>query len=97
MDQCLMHPYFASQDNLAPRARLTSFVQPLGQVCIQDTLSSRAALGLPAAFRPSASREQRYLAYKGQVRARAKVSCIQFKTRQGNFRSARKEVVFILV
>ena len=30
--------------------------------CIQDTLSSRAALGLPA-FRPSASREQRYLAY----------------------------------
>ena len=32
--------------------------------CIQDTLSSRAALGLPAAaFRPSASREQRYLAY----------------------------------
>ena len=31
--------------------------------CIQDTLSSRAALGLPA-FRPSASREQRYLAYK---------------------------------
>ena len=32
--------------------------------CIQDTLSSRAALGLPAAFRPSASREQRYLAYK---------------------------------
>ena len=33
-------------------------------VCIQDTLSSRAALGLPAAFRPNASREQRYLAYK---------------------------------
>ena len=32
-------------------------------ICIQDTLSSRAALGLPA-FRPSASREQRYLAYK---------------------------------
>ena len=31
--------------------------------CIQDTLSSRAALGLPA-FRPSASREQRYLTYK---------------------------------
>ena len=30
--------------------------------CIQDTLSSRAALGLPA-FRPSASREQRYFAY----------------------------------
>ena len=28
--------------------------------CIQDTLSSRARL----AFRPSASREQRYLAYK---------------------------------
>ena len=33
----------------------------------------------------------------GQVRARAKVSCIQFKTRQGNFRSAPKEVVLILV
>ena len=32
--------------------------------CIQDTLLSRAALGLPAAFRPSASREQKYLAYK---------------------------------
>ena len=33
---------------------------PEGVVCcIQDTLSSRAALGLPAA-----SREQRYLAYK---------------------------------
>ena len=33
---------------------------------MQDTLSSRAALGLPAAclaLRPSASREQRYLAY----------------------------------
>ena len=35
-------------------------------VCIQDTLSSRAALGLPA-FRPSASREQRYLAYNQYV------------------------------
>ena len=33
----------------------------------------------------------------GQVRARAKVSCIKFKTRQGNFRFARKEVVLILV
>ena len=33
--------------------------------CIQDTLSSRTALGLwPSAFRPSASREQRYIAYK---------------------------------
>ena len=31
-----------------------------GIFCIQDTLSSRAALGL----RPSASREQRYIAYK---------------------------------
>ena len=29
--------------------------------CIKDTLSSRAALG--SAFRLSASREQRYLAY----------------------------------
>ena len=57
-----MHPYFASQDTLALRARLTSFVYPLGQ-----------------------------------VRARAKVSCIQFKTLQGNFRSARKEVVLILI
>ena len=28
---CLMHPYFASQDTLASRTRLTSFVQPLGQ------------------------------------------------------------------
>ena len=27
MDQCLMHPYFASQDTLAPRARLTSFLK----------------------------------------------------------------------
>ena len=36
-----------------------------GLSCIQDTLSSRATLGLPAAFRPSVSREQRYLAYKG--------------------------------
>ena len=27
-----MHPYFASQDTLVPRERLTSFVQPLGQV-----------------------------------------------------------------
>ena len=33
----------------------------------------------------------------GRVRTRAKVSCIQFKTRQGNFRSARKEVVLILI
>ena len=35
--------------------------------CIQYTLSSRAALGLLAAcsaFRPSASREEMYLAYK---------------------------------
>ena len=43
------------------RARLTSFVRPLGR-----------------------------------MRARAKVSCIQFMTRQGNFRSARKEAVLIL-
>ena len=35
-------------------------------ICIQDTLSSRA-LGLAAAFRPSASREQRYLAYKYMI------------------------------
>ena len=42
-------------------------------VCIQDTLSSRAALGLPA-FRPSASREQRYLAYNDTVTSI--VSCI---------------------
>ena len=33
--------------------------------CIQDALSSRTALGLPASlYMPSASREQRYLAYK---------------------------------
>ena len=57
-----MHPYFASHDTQAPRARLTSFVKP-----------------------------------SGQVRARAEVSCIHFKTRQGNFRSARKEVVLILI
>ena len=57
-----MHPYFVSQDTLASRTRLTSFVQPLGQ-----------------------------------VRARVKVSCIQFKTRLGNFWSARKEVVLILI
>ena len=38
------------------------------RACIQDTLSSRAALGLPAAaFRPSASREQRYLAYNSRA------------------------------
>ena len=55
--------------------------------CIQDTLSSRAALGLPAsAFRPSASREQRYLAYnlvrgpgfpafRPSVRTRKDISC----------------------
>ena len=36
------------------------------EVCIQNTLSSRTALGQPA-FRPSASREQRYLAYKKEV------------------------------
>ena len=57
-----MHPYFASQDTIAPRARLTSFVQPLGQ-----------------------------------VRARAKLSCIKFKTCHENFRSARIEVVLTLV
>ena len=57
-----MHPYFASQETLASRARLTSFVQLLGH-----------------------------------VRARVKVSCIQFKTRHGNFRSERKEVMLILV
>ena len=45
---------------------------------------------------PSAARALDSLSL-GQVRARAKVSCIQFKTRQGNFRSARKEVVLILV
>ena len=57
-----MHPYFASQDTLASRARLNSFVQPLGQ-----------------------------------ARARAKVSCIQFKTHHGSFRSVRKEVVLIII
>ena len=48
----------------------------------QDTLTLRARAGL---------------AFLGQVRARAKVSRIKFKTRQGNFRFARKEVVLILV
>ena len=33
----------------------------IAEICIQETLSS---LGLCSAFRPSASREQRYLAYK---------------------------------
>ena len=50
--------------------------------CIQDTLSSRAALGLPAecvpTFRPSASREQRYLAYKqiSEASSRSKYSIL---------------------
>ena len=34
----------------------------MSYICIQDTLSSRGALGLP-----SASREQRYLAYKSYI------------------------------
>ena len=42
--------------------------------CIQDTLSSRAALGLPA-FRPSASRELRYLAYNLLARLYARYFC----------------------
>ena len=41
--------------------RFTRLVDGIGLFCIQDTLSSRARL----AFRPSASREQRYLAYNG--------------------------------
>ena len=62
---------------IVTRVSTYGFVQPLGRVCvrtkvsciqyccIQDTFSSRAALGLPcSAFRPSASREQKYLAYK---------------------------------
>ena len=48
-----------SKSNRAPE-------QLLGQACIQDTLSSRLVYRL---HRPSASREQRYLAYKGQARA----------------------------
>ena len=69
--------------------------------CIQDTLSSRAALGLPAAFRPSASREQRYLAYqlgqrsskgilhktKGHVRE-IRVSCMKMENH-------RLEIIFV--
>ena len=45
---------------------------------------------------PSVARELDWFCL-GQVRARGKVSCIQFKTRQGSFRSARKEVVLIIV
>ena len=48
---------------LASSLVLVYFAAWIVCLCIQDTLSSRAALGLPA-FRPSASREQRYLAYK---------------------------------
>ena len=48
------------------------------KACI--TLSSRAALGLPA-FRPSASREQRYLAYN--IKAYAKLlNCRQTKVKE---------------
>ena len=50
----------------------------------QDTLASRAHW-------------IRFAQSLGQVHARAKVFCIKFKTRQGNFRYARKEVVLILV
>ena len=38
-------------------------MQYTSYICIQDTLSSRTRL----AFRPSASREQRYLAYKSYI------------------------------
>ena len=48
----------------------------------QDTLLSRALL-------------IRFVQPLGQVRAREKVSCIQCKTCQGNFWSARKEVCCI--
>ena len=87
MDQCLMHPYIASKVERYPSvARMTSFVQLLGQLrarakrsCIQFKtrqgnfwfahnvvykIPYRRALRL--AFRPSASREQRYLAYNAQ-------------------------------
>ena len=55
--------------NTFARARTRPIARPIARdICIQDTLSSRAALGLPAAaFRPSASREQRYLAYKRDI------------------------------
>ena len=41
--------------------------------CIQDTLSSRAALALRL-HRPSALREQRYLAYKSKISFRAQTT-----------------------
>ena len=47
-------------------------VQPLSRV-------RRASKGI-LHTRPSASREQRYLAYKAECVARAKVSCIQMNT-----------------
>ena len=46
----------------ATRSKQSLPENPKGSI-LQDTLSSRAALGLPA-FRPSTSREQRYIAYK---------------------------------
>ena len=49
-------------DNLIKNAVYFESIRWL-PTCIQDTLSSRAALGLPLG-RASASREQRYLAYK---------------------------------
>ena len=40
----------------------------------------------------SRARSTSFVQPLGQVRARAKASCIHFKTRQGNFRSACKEI-----
>ena len=53
------------QYTISSRARFAEQARA-SKGCIQDTLSSRATLGLPANFRPSASREQRYLAYKSK-------------------------------
>ena len=68
--------------------------------CMQDTL---LLAGGCIAFKAECAQAkvsclQGFVQPLGRMRAGAKLSCInvQFKTRQGNFRSARKEVVLIL-
>ena len=58
----------------------------------QDTLASHARL---TSFVQPLGRVRH--ASKGILHTRVKVSCIQFKNRQGNFRCARKDVSLILV
>ena len=71
-------------------ARLTRFIKWINALCIhtlyasQDTLLSRARL-------------TSFVQPLSQLRAQANASCIQFKTRQGNFWSLHKEVVLILI